>query len=442
MPEPRISMSQKEIDRYAIIKRLIKKRVTGSKAAELLGLSLRQTRRLKAAVDNGGAAALVHRHRGRKSNRSISDNERARILALITAQYLGFGPTLTTQHLADDHDIFHHKETIRQLMITEQLWKPKARKQSSPHHSWRQRRAHAGEMEQFDGSYHNWLEGRDGTDEQCLLAAIDDATGKITHAQFADHEGVVPVFRFWTHYLETFGRPVSIYLDKFSTYRTQERFKKEQEALQTQFERAMEQLRIEPITAHSPQAKGRVERLFQTLQDRLIKEMRLQGISTIEGANRFLRETFIPDFNARFAVAPRSTEDLHRPLTATERRALPSIFSRHSTRTVNNDFTVSLKNQWYQLDPTPRVALRRKEQVTIEEHLDHTIHIRCRGKGLNHHALPERPKRSPQVQTPPTAPWVLTTPMQTADAVAWKPAPDHPWRQYAVAGAAGRSLKR
>ena len=404
MPDARISMSQKEIDRYSILKKLIAKKISGSKAAELLRRSLRQTWRLKAAVEEGGVAALVHGNRGRAGNRRMPETERKKIATIIKKDYADFGPTLATQHLADDHKIERHKETIRQIMIAEDIWKPRRGTTGAVHRSWRQRKAHEGELIQFDGSYHNWLEGRDGTPEQCLLAAIDDATGKIKDARFDDHEGVFPVFRFWKSYCEDHGRPMAIYLDKFSTYRTQERFKKEQEDLQTQFERAMEQLRITPITAHSPQAKGRVERLFQTLQDRLVKEMRLKHIATAGEANRFLREEFIPAFNAQFAVPPRSTDNLHQPLTEKERAQLPSIFSRHTTRTINNDFTVSRKNQWFQLDPTPRLAIRPKEQVTVEEHLDGTIHIRLRSKEVTHHPLPERPPRAKKQKTSAAAP--------------------------------------
>lgn len=437
-------MSQKELNRYDIVKKLINKTITGTVAADLLHRSLRQTRRLAKAVRARGATALVHGNRGKVSNRALSEEQRTTITTILKKEYPDFGPTFAAEKLASDHATVRSKETIRTLMIAANLWTPKQKKVGGVHRVWRQRRSHVGELIQFDGSYHRWFEDRGAIGEACLLAAIDDASGRIMDAQFGDHEGVLPVFRFWQGYCEQYGKPVALYLDKFSTYRLPERFREENEDLQTQFERAMQQLRIEPISAHSPQAKGRVERLFGTLQDRLVKELRLQKIDTVADANRFLRDTFIPEYNKRFAVPPRSKEDLHRPLTKNERTTLASIFSRQTERTIQNDFTISFQKQWFQIDATPRVAVRPKEKVTVEEHGDGKIHLRLRGKELLHHRLPERPRRT---TTRPS--WALTstvairTPTNVRRSRApWMPAPDHPWRQYAAVSAVKTTTKR
>jgi hypothetical protein len=293
-------------------------------------------------------------------------------------------------------------ETIRRIMLSASLWTKRRGKAKGEHRSWRLRRAALGEMLQFDGSYHGWFEGRGGIKEACLLVAIDDATGKIMRAEFGAHEGVFPVFGFWKQYLETNGKPRSIYLDKFSTYKMNGAIAKENPDLKTQFGRAMAELGIEAIFANSPQAKGRVERLFDTLQDRLVKELRLAGIDSIEDANAFLAKTFTPAFNAKFAVVPASDINLHRQVLAQERAKLPSTFSRHETRTIQNDYTFSFKNLWYQIAKVQPITVCRKDVVTVEEWLDGSIHVRLRGKDLNYVILPDRAKAMRQ-------PWVITT---------------------------------
>lgn len=412
-----LSMSKKNLDRYDIVRRLLRKEINGTGAARLLNLSVRQVRRLKAGIKTRGPKALIHGLKDRPSNRRLPDERRTTIVSLLNDTYPDFGPTFAAEKLREDHEIDHDPKTIRAIQITEGLWKPRRGTTKSVHRTWRQRRSAFGEMEQFDGSYHDWFEGRGGISASCLLAAIDDATGKIVEAVFAPHEGVFPVFAFWRAYCETHGTPRSIYLDKFSTYRMNSAIAKENPDLKTQFGRAMEALGIEPIFAHSPQAKGRVERLFDTLQDRLVKELRLRKIGTIEEANRFLREEFIPTFNAKFSVEPASGADLHRVLTASERALLPSIFSRHERRTVQNDFTFSFQRRWHQLTASQPATVCRKDEVTIEEHLDGSIHVRLRGRDLNFAILPERPKK-------------MQMPVMIAKTSAiQKPAADHPWRR-------------
>lgn len=414
-------MSQQNLDRHDLIWRLIRQEMNGTEAAKLLRLSTRHIRRLKRGVKACGASALIHGLRGKVSNRRLPEKQRAKIVSLLKTKYPDFGPTFAAEKLGELHGIKHDPKTIRAIQIKAGLWTPRRSKAKSEHRSWRQRRSAFGEMLQFDGSYHDWFEGRGGIHAACLLASIDDATGTVTGAEFVPHEGVFPVFVFWKRYLETQGKPRSIYLDKFSTYKMNSAVAKDNPDLKTQFERAMIELRIEPIFAQSPQAKGRIERLFDTFQDRLVKELRLAGISTIEEANKFLKEKFVPAFNAKFSVEPASSANLHRELTVKERASLPSVFSRQEERIVQNDFTFSFKHQWYQITERQPVTVCKKDTVKIEEHLDGTIHIRLRGKELNTVQLPARPKKQPVPFVIAKSPLIHT------------PAVDHPWRRRFLA---------
>lgn len=415
-----VTMSNREIDRYHVIRQLLEKRIKTTTAATQLQLSTRQVKRLKKRLRTQGKRGLIHQSRGRTSNHQLPEKKRMTIVALLRQRYPDFGPTLATEKLAERHRLVVSDETVRHLMIESGLWKPKTGSKNSVHRQWRARKDAFGEMEQFDGSYHHWLEDRGGTGELCLLASIDDATGKITKAVFAAHEGVVPVFAFWKGYLLTHGKPRAIYLDKFSTYKMNAQVAKENHETLTQFQRAMSELNIDPLTAHSPEAKGRVERLFQTLQDRLVKELRLRGINDVETANCFLEKVFIPDFNKKFVVSPASSANAHRPLTAKEQKDLDAVFSRQETRVVRNDFTFSYHTAWYQLTPDQPVTVCKKDVITIEERLDGILKFRLRGKYLATIVLPTRPKRV-TVQTP----WVI---VKTKTTTPWRPAHDHPWR--------------
>lgn len=410
-------MSKKELSHYEVIKRLLRQEINGSKAAELLALTTRQVRRLKARVAAGGAKALLHGNRGQPSNRRVPEKERQRTLQLLKIRYPDFGPSFATEKLGQNHSIHRDVKTIRRLMICEGLWKPKTRSKII-HHAWRQRRDAYGELEQFDGSYEYWFEDR--APKCCLLAAIDDASGRITRAAFVPHEGVGPVFTFWQEYLLAQGKPQAIYLDQFSTYKMNPGLAQDNHDLKTQFERAMQELNIELITAYSPEAKGRVERLFGTLQDRLIKELRLKNVSTPAVANEYLQKEFIPQFNRRFAVEPQLNANLHRALSAAERTRLPAVLSRQYVRTVQNDFTVSFKNHWYQLAKSQSVLVRPKDRITVEARLNGSVYLRLRGQYVAYEALPQRPTKTT------LRPWVLTARSVTRS---WRPAPDHPWRK-------------
>lgn len=418
-------MSAKELDRLDVVKRLLRKEFNGTHAAALLKVSVRQVRRLKKAVRARGAKGLVHGNRGKKSNHRITEKERTQIQNLVTKHYLDFTPTFAAEKLSEVHHIDRDRKTIEAIMVAAGVWQKKKHHVKETHREWRVRRSSFGEMIQFDGSYHHWLEDRGGTGEMCLLAAIDDATSQITFARFAEHEGVRPVFAFWQDAMLHSGKPRAIYMDKFSTYKMNSAVAKENPDLKTQFQRAMDELHVEAIFANSPQAKGRVERLFNTLQDRLVKEMRLKKISSVEDANRFLADEFIPDHNRRFSVEPASTANLHTPLASQERKHLPIIFARQETRIVRNDYTVAFNTDWYQILESQSVTVCRGDEVTVEEHRDGSIHLRLRGKDLTYKLLPERPKKA----TAAKQPWVLAK-----SQVPNKPSANHPWRRSIKAG--------
>ena len=410
-----LTMTKREISRYGIIKRLIDKEINGTYASELLRLSVRQVKRLKMKVREQGPKGLVHAARGNPGNRRIPKKERKRIIALLHRYYSDFKPGFASEKLEEKHNIKRDPKTIRDIMIKENLWKPKKKKQQN-YYAWRQRKASFGEMLQFDGSYHHWFEDRGPY--CCLLAAVDDATGIPVRAEFDYDEGVLPVFGFWKEYVKENGKPRLIYLDKFSTYKMNQKEATENYDTLTQFQRAMRQLDIEPIAANSPQAKGRIERLFKTFQDRLIKEMRLANISSIGKANIFLKEEFLPRYKEKYGVEPRIKTNLHQKLTLEERNGLDSIFSRQSIRVVKNDFTITLNNQLFQLLKDQPATIRKKDKITIEEWTDKSIHITLRGKGLNFKAISERPKKREKIE------WIIPA-NQTVNI----PASNHPWKK-------------
>lgn len=407
--------------KYDVISQVINHEIKPGAAAKLLGVSTRQIRRLRVAVEENGFQAVIHRLKGRESNHTINSNVRKKALDLIQKHYSDFKPKLATEKLEEKHNIHITSQTIRVWMNEVGLWKVRRKKQSK-YHSWRPRKDYYGELVQFDGSYHYWFEKRykdeNGNGEVCMLAAIDDATGKITKAVFGRNEGVAAVFEFWKEYILEHGKPLAIYLDRFSTYKINHKQATDNQELMTQFQRATKDLGIELITAYSPEAKGRVERLFGTLQDRLVKEMRLEEIDTPEVGNKFLENVYIDDFNKRFSIPATKEEDLHRSLTDIDRANLDRIFSIQSERVIQNDFTIQFKNNWYQLAEVQPTTIRPRETVLVEEWLDQTIHFNLRGEYLVYVVLPKRPeKRKKQ-------PAILTT-----HRLNWKPAADHPWKK-------------
>jgi transposase len=416
-------LTASEHEKATILTDAIAGNITNEHAAKQLRLSIRQVQRAKAAIRKGGVGTVAHRLKGKPSNHRFSENEKTKVLETIKQHYRDFKPTFATEKLEENHGLHISRETTRLWMTEAGLWKSRKQRKTGEYRSWRPRKEHFGELEQFDGSYHFWFENRfiDGNGnpiEACLLAAIDDAKGEITKAVFAANEGVIAVFTFWKEYIEELGKPISIYLDKFSTYKINHKAAVDNKDLLTQFERCMSDLDTRLITAHSPQAKGRIERLFDTLQDRLVKELRLAKINTPEEANIFLKEIFIPKFNKKFGVFPTKEGNIHKALTEIDKKSLNRIFSVQETRTINNDFTIQFKNNWYQLAEIQPTTVRAKEKTLVEEWLDGTIHFSLRGKYLNFTILPEKPKKISK------QPIVLT-----GHKLNWKPPKDHPWRK-------------
>lgn len=409
-------LTPEERERFDVIRACIDGDLKNAEAAARLRLKKRQIQNLKRAVGKYNEQGVIHGNRGKGSKRATDKKTKQAITDFLKKkECAGFGPTFAQEQLHKRGIATISRETVRAIMSENNLWKPKEKKSREIHRQWRERKALRGELVQYDGSYHRWLEDRG--EEECLLAAIDDATNDIV-AVFEENEGVHATFRFWQEYFERKGLPVAIYLDKFSTYKINHKNAVDNAELMTQFKRAMNDLGIEVINANSPQAKGRVERLFGTLQDRLVKEMRIAAISDRDAANTFLKEKHLPDHNKRFTVTPRSAGDAHRPLTEEIRKRLPAILSVQSKRTVNNDFTIQFKNTWYQLEAVQETTVFKGDTVTIEERLDGTIHIRLRDMYLAYTALPKRPK-----------PIRMKITALTREKPRFVPPPGHPWRK-------------
>jgi len=414
MKQKLISMTEKEITRHNIIQNLIDGKINGIDASKQIQVSTRQIRRIKAKVKEKGAVGIIHGNRGKESNRKIDIETLTKTIELLKGKYHGFKPTLATEKLIELDEIKLSSEKVRQIMIENKLWKVRSKRQSKKKYFWRARKDNYGEMEQFDGSYHIWF----GDFETCLLLAVDDATGKITYAKFDYNESIKAVFKFWLEYFDKNGVPISIYLDKFSTYKVNHKNATDNKDMITQFQRASNQTGFKLIFANSPQAKGRVERMNKTLQDRLVKELKLAGITTIEKANKFLKE-YILKFNAKFAVVPEKQADLHKEISATMKQKLPQIFSIQDQRVVMNDYTIRFENQYFQLNQEQPTTVYKKDNVIIEKHLGDEIKIDLKGHYLNYVILPERPKKEIDVNLP-----ALTIRKQSD----WKPPIDHPWR--------------
>lgn len=419
------NLTSPEENKSRIINLALEKKITNGVAAKQLGITTRQVRRLKSSMRREGVDVVIHGLKGKTSNHKIKMSVREKALSLIKDKYYDFKPTFAAEKLGELDGVIVNRETLRLWMVEANLWKPRKHKKRGTYRSWRPRKEYYGEMEQFDGCYHLWLEDRyqdsEGNPlELCLLLSVDDATGKITKGCFAANEGVIAVFHFWKTYILLHGKPVIIYLDKFSTYKINHKASEDNKELITQFQHVCVNLCIQLINANSPEAKGRVERMFETLQDRLVKELRLAHIKTPAEANIFLKDIFIPKFNERFEVVPAKEGNTHKILTSQDKQNIDHIFSIQSTRVINGDFTIQFKNKWYQLAEIQPTTVRAREQVTVEEWLDGTVHFTLRGFDLSYMPLPKRPVR---VEKPPT---ILTT-----HPLHWKPPLNHPWRKHA-----------
>lgn len=404
-----IMLSLKELKRLQVVQEVVKKRITQVSAAAIIGLSERQICRLAKAVRKEGAHGIVHKSRGKPSNRKISKEVRDNALRLYGEKYHDFGPTLASEKLKEEDGIRISEETLRKWLIKEGLWKQKRKRKG--HRQWRERKECLGEMVQMDGSHHDWLEGRGP--KLVLMAYIDDATSWV-FARFYDYEGTMPAMDSFRLYTEENGLPQSLYADKHSTYKSQRKLTIEEELEGTgeplsQFERALDELGVEMIHAHSPQAKGRIERLFATFQDRVIKEMRLKGIKTKGEANEFLK-SYLPEYNKRFSKHPANETDVHvRPPKEVN---LSNYLCIKTERTMRKDNTISHESKLYQIEE--RVNTRK---VVVEEHIDGTLRITSKRLLLRYKEIEERPKKEEKEKTlKPRKRYI--------------PPKDHPWKRY------------
>lgn len=418
-----LRMSLKDIDRLKVINDAIKKRIKQRHAAKLLGLSPRQVKRLVKRVRREGPKGLIHGLRGRSSNHQLDAGLLERALDLVNARYHDFGPTFANEKLKKLHDIHLSTPTLRQGMIREDLWRPR---RSRPfHRAWRERRACVGELVQLDGSDHDWFEGRG---PRCaLLIFIDDATSRILYGEFVPVENTLNLMRAAKVYLQSHGRPLAFYVDRDSIYKINRQATVEEDLRDeqpfSQFSRAMKELDVDMIFALSPQAKGRVERGFQTHQDRLVKELRLAGISTIQQANPFLHKIYIPDHNARCAVPPAESTNAHRPLLPEHR--LGQILSLRVERVVANDFTLRFRNQFFQLSEDQPVRVRPKDTVDVEVRLDRSTHVRFKDRYLRFKPVAKR-HNAPSAATALLRSLLPRRPSQG-------PAMSHPWKAASYA---------
>jgi len=427
MEQERISMSVRERERLKVLQQVEEGHLRQIEAARRLRLTDRQVRRLQARLRGEGDRAVVHGLRGRRSNRKIAESLTQRALRqLRQARYAGFGPTLAAEHLAQ-HGLEVSRETLRKWMSAAGLWQTRRRRVKQVH-VWRPRRSAFGELVMMDSSPYRWLEERGPASH--LIAMIDDASSRVW-GRFVEHDSTEENLRTLQGWLERYGRPLALYTDKNSLFVTT-RSPQRQEQLRdtparTQFGRALADLDIEWIAAQSPQAKGRVERLFGTLQDRLVKEMRLAGVDTLEAANRFLQITFWPFWEERFAVRPSQSSDAHRRLERTQR--LEEILSVRVARTVASDHTVVWKGQRWGVPRESVCAGLRGAGAEIERRLDGTHWLRFRKRYLPLQPCPAAPpSASPSGLRPPGLADGKPKPSAKTK-THHRPPPDHPWRK-------------
>jgi transposase len=410
-----LKMSAKELSRVEVMQKLSEKRMSQKEAGAMLHVSTRQIKRLLKTYRKKGAAGLVSRQRGRPGHNRLAEDVKKRVLNLLKTKYQGFGPTLAHEKLVEKEKLRLSDESVRQLMIAEDLWKPRKVKKVVTH-QLRERRAYFGELVQIDGSPHDWFEGRA---EPCvLLVFIDDATGKLVQLLFVESESFFSYGQAAEGYFKRCGKPLAFYSDKNSIFRVNVPSVGSREAL-TQFGRAMLELEIEIICANTPQAKGRVERVIQTLQDRLPKEMRLRDIHSHEAGNAYLPE-FIQDFNQRFRQEPRSDVNAHRPLTAKE--DLARILTWQETRTLSKNLTLQFHKTVYQIQTQRPTYALRNAQVTVCLNAQDNITILYNGKSLPFTVYNQQAQQAEIVSAKQ-----LDLALQEKRLPS-KPAPDHPWR--------------
>jgi transposase len=410
--EGHLLMSLKERQRISTFERVARKELSLLQAAEQLGISRRQCRRTLRRYESEGDAGLIHKLRGEPSTHRKAPDFKAAVLDLCRSKYPDFGPTLAAEKLFERDQKQVHPETLRLWLIAD--GQRALRKSKSRHRTWRKRKAHFGEMVQMDGSVHDWFEGRG---PRCfVMSMVDDATGT-TLLLFSQEETTFAAMLLLEAWVKLYGIPVSLYVDRKNVYVTDREQTQEEQLTAmpplTQFGRACHQLGVRIIEANSPQAKGRVERKHAVCQDRLIKEMRLDGFSDIDAGNRFLL-TWTPKLNAKFAVEPENNTDMHRPLP--KALDLRTVFCTVHQRTLGADFTLRYLNRWFQVDKQPDLPCP-KSRITIRIQPDGKVALLQNLSDLAFHELAERPAKLAKEKKERTLP------------VPVKPAQDHPWRQ-------------
>ena len=370
-----MSMSMQEFSRLEVLLGIQSGRLRIEDVCSLIGLKRRQVFRLLRGLKQDGAASLISKRRGRRSNHRVPDEIRDLSLGIVRERYADFGPTLAAEKLRELHGCRISHETLRGWMIADGLWIDRRHRLPSPHQP-RRRRDCLGELVQIDGSEHVWFEGRA---PMCsLLAFIDDATSRIMALRFVASESAFDYFRATRSYLEEHGKPVAFYSDKHGIFRVNARDPAGGDRV-TQFGRALTELNIDIICANTPQAKGRVERAFGTLQDRLVKELRLAGIATIEAANAWL-PPFIADYNGRFGRAPMNAKDLHRRLSSGD--DLDEILAWREERTVTHNLTLHYDRTMLILEPTVLARSLARKKVEVVNYADGRFAVRCNGVDL------------------------------------------------------------
>jgi transposase len=431
MPEGMVLMSGKELSRLEVVREVAAKRMKIAQAAGRLGLSPRQIKRLVRAYRQAGAEGLVSRRRGKPSNHRFDDAFRAQVLARVREDYTDFGPTLAAEYLRAE-GLSVSRETLRQWMQHAGLWQAKSA-QVRRSHPPRQRRCRLGELVQIDGSPHDWFEGRG---PRCtLIAFIDDATSCVLYARFVPAETSQAYLTALQTYVETYGCPAALYSDRHGIFTKHD----PEDAEPTQFQRATAALGIQTLQALTPQAKGRVERLFQTLQDRLVKALRLAGIADMEAANAFLPD-YLARHNARFAVAPQDPQDAHLPYTGS-REALSRICALHHRRQLSKDLVLSFQQSRYvvQTGGQPRYALR-KQTVTVVVYPDRPIEL-LHGKEVLPYKVFDPERDVPQAVDDKTLDARVDAILKARPPrPKSRPAPNHPWRGTPPALSRGAQL--
>ena len=408
-----IIMTQEGLKRLHVIRKALDKHITQAEAGDIIGVSLRQAQRIVRAVRVKGDKGVIHKSRGQSSNRALPVKIKGKALRFYKEKYNDFGPTLASEKLFEIDKIKINNETLRLWLIQENI--PYKKRKKRPHRQWRQRKACFGEMIQMDGSEHDWFETKS---EKCVfMGYIDDATGR-PFGRFYPYEGTFPAMDSFKHYIKRYGLPVSIYLDKHTTYKSTQKPSVEDELNNvkplSQFGRAVTELGVNVIYAGSAQAKGRIERLFNTFQDRLIKEMRLKGIKTIDEANKFLPR-YLSIYGRRFAVKPVNNTDMHRPIP--ESVNLDKILCVKTKRRLRNDFTVSHNSRLYQIKDNVRT-----KKVIMEERVDGSMLITHKDTNLRFVEITTRPKKEqkrPGVHIPKKT---------------YMPPKNHPWRSFKLPG--------